>query len=121
MLALRMTKKVRSDQIKDTIAYVDPSDYQVMRLDYHYTDGGTITMTQTFRQQGPVRRRRNPARGDQPSRSRGRRRDLRDLSDQRGRQRLGLYKEEVMLHEFQPRSPEETRSRILAATREIFR
>lgn len=51
-LALRMTKKIRSDQITDTVAYVDPTSYQVMRMDWHYTNGGTITMTQTYKQQG---------------------------------------------------------------------
>lgn len=50
--ALRMTKKIYSDQIADTVAYVDPSTYQVVRMDWHYRNGGTITMTQTYRQQG---------------------------------------------------------------------
>jgi outer membrane lipoprotein-sorting protein len=52
MLTLLLTKKIHSDQIKDTIAYVDPGTYQVVRMDYHYADGGTITVTQTFKQQG---------------------------------------------------------------------
>lgn len=52
-LTLRMTKKVYSDQIKDSLAYVDPATFQVVRMDYHYRDGGTIVMTQTFKQQGP--------------------------------------------------------------------
>jgi outer membrane lipoprotein-sorting protein len=52
MYALRMTKKIYSDQIADTVAYVDPSTYQVVRMDWHYRNGGTITMTQTYRQQG---------------------------------------------------------------------
>lgn len=51
-LALRMTKKIRSDQITDTVAYVDPASYEVARMDWHYTNGGTITMTQTYKQQG---------------------------------------------------------------------
>jgi len=50
---LRMTKKIYSDQIADTIAYVDPSTYQVVRMDWHYRSGGSITMTQTYRRQGP--------------------------------------------------------------------
>ena len=50
--ALRMTKKIYSDQITDTVAYVDPSNYEVARMDWHYRNGGTITMTQTYRQQG---------------------------------------------------------------------
>ncbi len=50
--ALRMTKKIYSDQIEDAVAYVDPSTYQVVRMDWHYRNGGTIVMTQTYRQQG---------------------------------------------------------------------
>lgn len=50
--ALTMTKKIYSDQIAGTVAYVDPSTYQVTRMDWHYRNGGTITMTQTYRQQG---------------------------------------------------------------------
>lgn len=53
MLVLRMTKKIFSDQIKDTLAYVDPSNFQVARMDWNYTNGGTISMTQNFRAQGP--------------------------------------------------------------------
>jgi outer membrane lipoprotein-sorting protein len=52
LYALRMTKKIYSDQITDTVAYVDPSTYQVVRMDWHYRNGGTITMTQTYHQQG---------------------------------------------------------------------
>ncbi len=52
LFALRMTKKIYSDQTKDTVAYIDPSSYQVVRMDWHYRNGGTITMTQTYRQQG---------------------------------------------------------------------
>lgn len=51
--ALRMTKKIYSDQIADTIAYVDPATFQVVRMDWHYRNGGAITMTQTYRQDGP--------------------------------------------------------------------
>jgi hypothetical protein len=50
---LRLTKKIYSDQIIDAIAYVDPSTYQVSRVDWHYHNGGTITMTQTYRHEGP--------------------------------------------------------------------
>ena len=48
-LVLSMTKKIYSDQIKDTVAYIDPSTYQVARMEWHYTNGGSITMTQSFR------------------------------------------------------------------------
>lgn len=52
LIALSMTKKIRSDQIKDTVAYVDPATYQVVRMDWHYTNGGSITMTQTYKREG---------------------------------------------------------------------
>lgn len=52
LYALRMTKKIYSDQIKDTVAYVDPSTFQVARMEWHYRNGGSITMTQTYRRQG---------------------------------------------------------------------
>ena len=52
LFALVMTKKIYSDQIKDTVAYVDPATFQVDRMDWHYRNGGTITMTQTYREQG---------------------------------------------------------------------
>lgn len=48
-LVLTMTKKIYSDQIKDTVAYVDPSSYQVARMEWNYTNGGSISMTQTYR------------------------------------------------------------------------
>lgn len=53
-LALRMTKKIYSDQIKDTVAYVDPSSYEIARMEWHYFKG-TITMTQTYRNEGGYR------------------------------------------------------------------
>ncbi len=53
MLALRMTKKIYSDQIKDAVAYVDPITFQVARMEWNYRSGGLITMTQTFKGEGP--------------------------------------------------------------------
>ena len=50
--ALRMTKKIRSDQIKDTVAYIDPASYEIARMEWHYTSGGSIVMTQTYKQEG---------------------------------------------------------------------
>lgn len=52
LLALTMTKKIYSDQIKDRVAYVDPATFQVVRMDTHYRNGGTISMTQTFKTEG---------------------------------------------------------------------
>ncbi|HET9095848.1 MAG TPA: hypothetical protein VFN37_04250 [Candidatus Baltobacteraceae bacterium] len=52
LYALRMTKKIYSDRIQDTVAYVDPATFQVVRMDWHYRNGGSITMTQTYRREG---------------------------------------------------------------------
>lgn len=52
MLELRMTKKVYSSILDYTLAYVDPSDYQVTRMEWHYRNGGTIVMTQSFKTEG---------------------------------------------------------------------
>lgn len=51
-LTLRLTKKIHSDQLSDTLAYVDPASYQVVRMDFHYVNGGTISMTQHYKDQG---------------------------------------------------------------------
>lgn len=47
-LVLTMTKKIYSDQIKDTVAFVDPATFAVTRMEWHYFKG-TISMTQSFR------------------------------------------------------------------------
>jgi outer membrane lipoprotein-sorting protein len=52
LLALTMTKKIYSDQINDRVAFVDPATFQVVRMDTHYRNGGTISMTQTFKTEG---------------------------------------------------------------------
>jgi outer membrane lipoprotein-sorting protein len=52
LYVLRMTKKIYSDQLAEALAYVDPTNYEVVRMDWHYRNGGQITMTQTYRQQG---------------------------------------------------------------------
>jgi len=48
MLVLVLTKKIYSDQIKDTVAYVDPTNYELAEMDFHYTNGQSIVMTQTY-------------------------------------------------------------------------
>lgn len=50
-LLLKLTKKIYSDQLADSIAYVDPATYQVVRVDFHYRNGGVIEMTQQFKVQ----------------------------------------------------------------------
>jgi|SRR5579864_4764992 len=51
LLTLTMTKKIYSDQIKETVAFVDPETYGIARMEWHYFKG-TITMTQAYRNEG---------------------------------------------------------------------
>lgn len=51
-IVLRMTKKIHSDILDRTLVYVDPSDYSLLQMEWYYTSGGKITMTQRYRQQG---------------------------------------------------------------------
>ena len=51
MLVLVLTKKIYSDQIKDTTVYVDPATYELVEMDWHYTNGGTIVMKQYYRRE----------------------------------------------------------------------
>jgi hypothetical protein len=51
-IVLRMTKKIHSDILDHTLVYVDPSDYALLRMEWYYTSGGKITMTQRYREQG---------------------------------------------------------------------
>lgn len=50
---LSMTKKIYSDQIKQTLAFVDARSLEVRRMEWDYTNGGQIVMTQTYGQEGP--------------------------------------------------------------------
>ncbi len=51
LLLLRMTKKIHSDILDYTDAYVDAQTYQVARMEWHYHSGGTIVITQSYREQ----------------------------------------------------------------------
>lgn len=51
-IVLRMTKKIHSDILDHTLAYVDAADYELARMEWYYTNGGKITMTQEYRQEG---------------------------------------------------------------------
>lgn len=51
MLVLVLTKKVYSDQLKDTTVYVDPANYQLVEMDWHYTNGDVIVMKQSYREE----------------------------------------------------------------------
>lgn len=50
---LSMTKKIRSDQIKQTLAFIDVATLQVRRMEWDYTNGGQIVMNQTYGPDGP--------------------------------------------------------------------
>lgn len=52
MIVLRMTKKIHSDILDHTLAYVDPYSYALVQMEWYYTSGGKIAMTQGYRQQG---------------------------------------------------------------------
>lgn len=52
VIVLRMTKKIHSDILDHTLVYVDPNDYTLLQMEWYYTSGGKITMTQQYRAEG---------------------------------------------------------------------
>jgi len=52
VIVLRLTKKIHSDILDHTLAYVDPATYELLQMEWYYTSGGKITMTQKYRTQG---------------------------------------------------------------------
>jgi outer membrane lipoprotein-sorting protein len=48
-LVLRMTKKIHSDVLDHTLAYVDEASAVLVRMEWYYTNGGRISMTQGYR------------------------------------------------------------------------
>lgn len=52
LLVLYLTKKQHSDILDHTVVYVDPQSYELPRMEWHYTDGGAIVMTQQYKTQG---------------------------------------------------------------------
>ncbi len=51
-IVLRLTKKIHSDILDHSLAYVDLASYALMRMEWYYTSGGKITMSQGYRKQG---------------------------------------------------------------------
>lgn len=51
-IVLRLTKKIHSDILDHTLAYVDPADYSLVQMEWYYTNGGKITMSQQYRLEG---------------------------------------------------------------------
>ncbi|MHB8146404.1 MAG: hypothetical protein ACYDGM_03955 [Vulcanimicrobiaceae bacterium] len=52
MLVLTMTKKIHSSILDHTTAFIDPSNYELDRMEWHYTSGGVIVMSQAYRKEG---------------------------------------------------------------------
>jgi outer membrane lipoprotein-sorting protein len=52
MIVLRLTKKIHSDILDHTLAYVDAASYTLTRMEWYYTNGGKIAMTQQYRVEG---------------------------------------------------------------------
>lgn len=52
MLVLKMTKKIYSTIIDDTLAFIDPTTYELNRMEWHYRSGGLIVMRQWYRNEG---------------------------------------------------------------------
>lgn len=46
---LRMTKKIHSDILDHTLAYVDAASAVLVKMEWYYTNGGRISMTQGYR------------------------------------------------------------------------
>jgi outer membrane lipoprotein-sorting protein len=51
-IVLRLTKKIHSTILDHTLAYVDAASYALMRMEWYYTSGGKITMSQQYGKQG---------------------------------------------------------------------
>jgi hypothetical protein len=51
-IVLRLTKKIHSTILDHTLAYVDASSYALIRMEWYYTSGGKISMSQVYGRQG---------------------------------------------------------------------
>lgn len=51
-IILRLTKKIHSDILDHTLAYVDAASYALERMEWYYTSGGKITMSEQYRLEG---------------------------------------------------------------------
>lgn len=49
LYVLRLTKKIYSDILDHTDAYVDARDYRLVRMAWYYRSGGNIVITQSYR------------------------------------------------------------------------
>ncbi|HTX60637.1 MAG TPA: hypothetical protein VMH02_13285, partial [Verrucomicrobiae bacterium] len=51
-LVLRLTKKIHSDILDHTLAFVDPDTYALQQMEWDYTSGGKITMVENYSSEG---------------------------------------------------------------------
>lgn len=51
LFILRLTKKIYSDILDHTDAFVDTTTYRLVRMEWYYRSGGNIVMTQSYREQ----------------------------------------------------------------------
>ncbi len=51
LLELQMTKKTPSN-VREEDAFVDPASYAIVRMEWKYVNGGSITMTQSYKSEG---------------------------------------------------------------------
>jgi hypothetical protein len=51
-IVLRLTKKIHSTILDHTLAYVDSASYALTRMEWYYTSGGKISMSQQYGKQG---------------------------------------------------------------------
>ncbi len=51
-IVLRLTKKIHSTILDHTLAYVDGASYALTRMEWYYSSGGKISMTQQYGKQG---------------------------------------------------------------------
>lgn len=50
-IVLRLTKKIHSTILDHTLAYVDAASYTLTKMEWYYTSGGKITMSQQYGRQ----------------------------------------------------------------------
>jgi len=52
LLELQLTKKIPSATLREADAFVDPGSFAIARMEWHYWSGGSIVMTQTYKDEG---------------------------------------------------------------------
>ena len=52
VIVLKLTKKIYSTILDHTLAYVDAGNYELLQMEWYYTSGGKIVMSQQYRDQG---------------------------------------------------------------------